>query len=383
VLRRSITLAPGESRDIELRLPAERPPLRVLTRAEDGAPLAGATVSLLSLDPNVPLRLSAESDARGESSLLDAVGIPATLRVQAPGYRMFEAELEAVPAQVEVSLTRGVSVSGRVTQSGGREGVRGARLVLLQDGQRRDTSSDENGDYELSGVALGPATLSVQHPKFSGGTWEVLIEPSAREGQAVPLDPLDLTEPGLASGTVLDAAGEPVRGARVGVGLVPAFVPVAASFPGFVETDARGRFELRGLEPGRVSLSAYAAGVGRGSLDNVVITSGERITDLSIRLIPTHTDTEPQAIANVAVTLGERLVGGDLEVVIVNVAAQSEAERAGVRQGDVLWSVDDEGVADMADARALLGGSDGSDVILELGRDGEALLVRVRREAVR
>jgi S1-C subfamily serine protease len=67
----------------------------------------------------------------------------------------------------------------------------------------------------------------------------------------------------------------------------------------------------------------------------------------------------------------------------VNVAVGSEAERAGVREGDVLWSVDDEVVADMADARALLGGSDGSDVILELWRDGEPAFVRVRREAVR
>ena len=49
----------------------------------------------------------------------------------------------------------------------------------------------------------------------------------------------------------------------------------------------------------------------------------------------------------------------------------------------MLWSVDDEVVADMADARALLGGSDGSDVILELWRDGEPSFVRVRREAVR
>ncbi len=383
VLRRSVTLGPGESREIELRLPAERPPLRVVTRGEDGLPLAGATVALLSLEPTVPLRLSAESDARGETSLLDAVGIPATLRVQAPGYRLFETELDAVPAQIEVSLSRGVRVSGRVTQSGGREGVRGAQVVLLQAGQRRGATSDENGEYELSGVVLGPAALSIQHPKFSSGTWDVLIEPGVREGQAAPLEPLDLTEPGLASGTVVDAQGEPVRGARVGVGLVPAFVPVGARFPGFVETDERGRFELRGLEPGTVTLSAYAAGVGRGSLKNVVIASSERTRELEIRLNPTHSDAEASAIANVAVTLGERLVGADLEVVIVNVAAQSEAERAGVRQGDVLWSVDDEVVTDMADARALLGGSDGSDVILELWREEEAFLVRVRREPVR
>jgi C-terminal processing protease CtpA/Prc len=115
----------------------------------------------------------------------------------------------------------------------------------------------------------------------------------------------------------------------------------------------------------------------------VVISSGERTTGLEISLVPTHPEAEPSAMANVAVTLGERQAADEIEVVIVNVAAGSEAERAGVRQGDVLWSIDDEVVADMADARSLLGGSAGSDVILELERDGDVAFVRVRREAVR
>jgi S1-C subfamily serine protease len=130
-------------------------------------------------------------------------------------------------------------------------------------------------------------------------------------------------------------------------------------------------------------LSAYAANIGRGSLRGVRVNAGEPATDLEIVLDPSHGEREPSALMNVAVTLGERRVDAELEVVIVNVAAGSEAERAGVRQGDVLWSVDDEVVADMTDARELLGGSEGSDVILELERDGEALFVRVRREAVR
>jgi hypothetical protein len=383
VLRQSLELDPGEAREIELKLPAERPALTVTTRGDDGQPLPGANVSLLSLDPNVPVRQSVESDARGECSLLDVVGIRATLRVQAPGFRTVETELDSVPARIEVALSRGVSVAGRVTQARGREGVRGAELVLLQEGQRRSGISDEHGDYEITGVALGPATLSLRHPDFSAQTWDVTIAAGDREGRALPLPPIELEEPGSASGRVLDARGVPVRGARVGVGLVPAFVPVGAKLPGFVESDERGRFELRGLEPGPQTLSAYAAGVGRGSLADVVISSRERTAGLEIKLVPTGAESEPPALANVAVTLGERVVGSELEVVIVNVAAGSEAERAGVRQGDVLWSVDDQAALDMTDARAMLGGSEGSDVVLELARDGETRLVRVRREAVR
>jgi carboxypeptidase family protein/PDZ domain-containing protein len=382
VVRKSFSLSPGESRAIELTLPAERAGLGVVVLDGDGRPLPGASVSLLSLDARVPLRASAESDAHGEVSVLEAVGIFASLRVQAPGYRSFEAELDPVPPRLTVRLERGVSVRGRITQVRGRSGVRGATVVLLQAGERRSALSDDAGEYQLDGVALGPATLTVTHPEFSSETWEVTVEPSAREGEAVDLEPIDLVESGAASGVVVDARGEPVRGARVGVGLVPAFVPSGSKPIGFVETDASGHFELRGLTPGRVTLSAYASGAGRGQLADVVVTANEPTTGLRIRL-SAHAESARSGPANVAVTLGERHSGADLEVVIVNVAAQSEAERAGVRQGDVLWSVDDEVVLDMADARRALGGAVGSDVVLELDREGETSFARVRRELVR
>ena len=338
---------------------------------------------MLSLDPRVPLRLGGESDVRGECQLPDAAGLAATLRVQASGYVPFTTELDPVPERVSVTLTPGLRVSGRVTRVRGREPVAGAEISLLQAGQRASAKTDNRGEYTLDGVALGAAVLSVRHRDFSAETWDVTIEPGLRDGLARELEPIDLVEPAFASGTVVDASGAPVRGARVGVGLVPAFVPAGAAMAGLVETDALGRFELRGLAPGRVTLSAYATGYGRGSLSAVELRAGDGATGLVIALEPSRAGAEPPPPANVAVTLGERRAGDELEVVIVNVAAGSEAERAGVRSGDVLWSVDDELVLDMADARRALGGSIGSDVILELERDGQTELVRLRREAVR
>jgi hypothetical protein len=383
VLRKELSLSAGEARDIELTLPPEREPLGVLVLGENERPLEGATVSLLSLDPRVPLRLGGESDVRGECQLPDAAGLAATLRVQASGYVPFATELDPVPERVSVTLTPGLRVSGRLTRVRGREPVAGAEISLLQGGQRASTKSDDRGEYTLEGVALGDAVLSVRHRDFSTETWDVTIEPGSIDGLARELEPIDLEEPAFASGTVVDASGVPVRGARVGVGLVPAFVPAGAALAGLVETDARGRFELRGLTPGRVTLSAYATGQGRGILADVELRAGEGATGLVIELAPSRSGGEPPPPANVAVTLGERGSGEELEVVIVNVAVGSEAERAGVRSGDVLWSVDDELVLDMAEARRALGGSVGSDVILELERDGATRLVRLRREAVR
>ena len=382
VLRKPLSLAAGEAREIELTLPPERPPLALLVRGDADRALEGAAVSLLSLDPQVPLRLGGESDVRGECQLPDAAGLAATLRVQAPGYIPFSTELDPVPERVSVTLTPGLRVSGRVTQARGRQPVAGAEIALLQSGRRVSARTDESGEYALDGVALGAAVLSVRHREFSSETWDVAIEPGLREGVARELEPIDLADSAFASGTVVDPSGAPVRGARVGVGLVPAFVPAGAVPAGWVETDGRGRFELRGLAPGRVTLSAYAAAHGRGSLPDVELRAGEHASGLVIALDPARAGTDA-APANVAVTLGERGSGEALEVVIVNVAAGSEAERGGLRPGDVLWSVDDELVLDMVEARRALGGAVGSDVILELEREGETQLVRLRREAVR
>jgi C-terminal processing protease CtpA/Prc len=84
-----------------------------------------------------------------------------------------------------------------------------------------------------------------------------------------------------------------------------------------------------------------------------------------------------------AVTLGERGSGGDLEVVIIHVAPASEAERGGLRVGDVIESVDGAAAASMGDARARLGGPTGSDVVVSVARGDKVLSLRVAREPVR
>jgi S1-C subfamily serine protease len=85
---------------------------------------------------------------------------------------------------------------------------------------------------------------------------------------------------------------------------------------------------------------------------------------------------------SVAVTLGET-GGPDREVVIADVAAGSEAERAGLRPGDVLLSVDGVKVERIEDARAKLTGPAALDVLLKLRRGDRFDLRRVPREPTR
>jgi C-terminal processing protease CtpA/Prc len=86
---------------------------------------------------------------------------------------------------------------------------------------------------------------------------------------------------------------------------------------------------------------------------------------------------------NVAVTLGERGSGAAVEVVVVNVSATSEAERAGIAAGDVIAEVDGTPVRSMADARKRMAGRPATDVVLEVRRESGSVTLRVQRELVR
>jgi carboxyl-terminal processing protease len=115
----------------------------------------------------------------------------------------------------------------------------------------------------------------------------------------------------------------------------------------------------------------------------VDVQSNRTQSGLRITLRPSGSEQDPFAPGGVAVTLGERGNGSALEVVVVSVSENSEAERAGLEPGDVVTAIDDAKPASMNDARARLSGPLRSDVVLSLERGGAALRLSVLREAVR
>jgi hypothetical protein len=234
----------------------------------------------------------------------------------------------------------------------------------------------------LSELAAGNARISVRAPGFAPLTRTLAIPDSGgRRSFAIPR--IELAAEGTLQGQVVDARGDPIAGARVARDAVPTWLPVGSSPPGMSTTDAQGRFSLRELPEGTVTLEAYAPGLGRARIAGVKIGAGREAEDVRI-VIARGDDEEPPvdlaASGSVAVTLGE--TGAPAEVIVVSVVEGSEAEHAGVAPGDVLLAIDGARVGGMAEARTRLSGSVADDLVVTLRRGDRTLAVRVAREPI-
>jgi hypothetical protein len=382
VLRKTIDVPEGKRTELELELPKVRDPVRIVVTG-NGESLELAEVTVLSLDPNVPLRETLFTDSDGMAEILDARGLSLRLVVEAPGFPRRAVVLEDAPDSVPVALEQGVIVEGTVTAGRGRSWVDGARVSLIFEGSRRVTLTDAEGRFKIADVAPGTVHVTVSHGEFATAELDVTVTRPTRADRALTLDPIDLVEPGSVEGDVVSAEGEPVSGARVAVGLVPTFLPAGALPPGVAQTDSNGHFVLTGVAPGRQVLEALSPISGRGRSATVDVTAG-RVTD-RVRITLTEPAADDGSVlgGNVAVTLGERGSGSSLEVVVANVSATSEAERAGIAAGDVITEVDGAPVRGMADARKRMAGRPGTDVVIGVRREADSVILRVQRELVR
>ena len=379
-LRRAVTLGDDPREQLELVLPAPRKDVRFVVLDEREEPVPVAQVTVLSLDPEVPLRETRFSAADGSVELSAAAGVQARVAVESPGVARRDGVWAELPEEGRLGLRRATAVTGRVTAVRGRQPAPGARVVFRGEGVRREARADLNGEYRLGDVPPGAFTVSVEHPELGRGSLEVTVTRRERD-RPFEVPTIDLVEAAVVRGRVLDAAGEAVPGARVAVGVVPAYLPQGALPQGVVVTDGAGEFVLEGVEAGRRTVSAQAPGVGRGSA-TVVLGAGDEHRDLVIRLTEPPAEDGHDWRGGIAVTLGERDGRRGPVVVLVHVAEGSEAERAGLQAGDVLLEVDGHAVDGMADARQRLGGPAGSDVVLALSRGGSTVRTRVARESL-
>jgi protocatechuate 3,4-dioxygenase beta subunit len=367
-------------KEITLKLPEPRLPLPVRVRDDRGYPLGSVQVTATSLEPGVPLRATAFTDARGEAALKGARGVSLRVEAFAPGHAPARVTVEPSASELTLSLAAAEKATGEVLSSRG-DPVEGADVVLYTELGARHARTDAEGAFTIAELAPGPAQVRVRAAGFAPTARAITI-PSGGGDRPYAIPRIELASGGTLEGVVVDGRGDPVQGARVAQDRVPTYLAVGATPAGIAVTDAKGRFSLADLPEGSVTLEAYAPELGRVRVEGVRVIAGRPSESVRIVLLQTKDDTpEPATSGGVAVTLGE--TSGEREVVVVAVAEGSEAERAGLLPGDIVVDVDGVRVQTIEEARARLSGPAGDDVVLRLRRGEKTETVRVSRERVR
>ncbi len=186
----------------------------------------------------------------------------------------------------ELTLDRGQTVRGRVEDSSGR-GISGATLYLKtdidmpfvrpdgDDGKAKiaEAVSDDNGRFEMPGLAAGGYVLTCEHADFATEKVQVGI----RKGADPPPMTVVMKEAGVIFG-VVSAPRTPVEsewpdpeGVRAISMTEPRVVEMVDIHPGyagflgkkgplFTPLEEGGGYELRGMPPGRWMVVAYRQG---------------------------------------------------------------------------------------------------------------------------
>ncbi len=380
-VKKVLEVPEGKRKEIEITLPERRDAVIIYVENPDGAAVALAQVTVLSLDPDQPLRATYFTSERGEVEVEDARGLPLQVIVVAPGFARAEQQIKSAGERLELELELAVTVSGQVTAVRGRQFVEGATVVVIGAGEQRSGRTDAEGSYSIEGATPGAVRVVVSHPDYARVERSVVVERTSRDRPFV-LPSIDLSAPATLEGEVVDPRGDPVAGARVALDIAPAFLPAGPLPAGVALSDARGHFVLRGVGAGDLVVEAYSADVGRGRA-RIKVSEGDTARGLKIVLSEPVGDAEPAASGSLAVTLGERDFEDEVVVVLIQVTAGSEAERAGLLRGDFVLAVDGVAVNSMTAARTRMSGPVRGDVVLLIERAGAQRSLRVRREQVR
>jgi hypothetical protein len=379
--RASVVIPDGGRQTVTLTLPESRPPLSVRVKDDRGYPLEMVQITVASLDPALPLRSTSFTDPRGDAKVPNAAGLTLRLEARAPGHAPKIVKVDVGAETLDLVLNLAEALTGEVRSTRG-DPIAEADVAITTDVGTTHARTDRSGAFSVPDLPAGKGHLVARAAGFAPGEQEIAT--AGAPSHRVILPRIELSEEGIAEGVVLDGRGDPVPGARVARDRVPTYLAVGTTPRGIAVTDARGRFRLGELPAGAHTFEAYAPDVGRASVEGVRVSVGRTTSGVDIRL---SKDTEghsqePASLGGVAVTLGETS-GDPKEVVLVDVALASEAERAGLAVGDVVLQVDGLAVHSMAEARAKLAGPMGDDVVVKFRRGEETDSVRVAREAVR
>ena len=156
--------------------------------------------------------------------------------------------------------------------------IEGVRVVLVaDDGSETVTETDDNGAFEVVGLAPGRYQLSC----YKDGYWDVVGKPVtviAGGNHDVSMRTAEEAKTGAVRGIVVDpvTAQRLIKGVRV-------VVVAASGLETEGETVSNGEFKIVGLAPGRYLLSCYKKGYGdRVGKPVTVVAGGEHYVPINM-----------------------------------------------------------------------------------------------------
>lgn len=170
------------------------------------------------------------------------------------------------------------SISGHVTMSG--KPAPGVMVVAMMSTSFFDnktvakTSTDEEGNYKLKGLAAGRFVVMPLVKSFvvaTGGVYKQPGQPvNLAEGEAVTKIDFMLVRGGVITGRITDAEGHPLIGERVSIVLKDSTPQASSPMSMFSgprnQTDDRGVYRSYGLGPGSYKVSVGQAAAAGGAV---------------------------------------------------------------------------------------------------------------------
>ncbi len=306
-----VAVRPGEPVDLVLVRPCE---LHGIVRdAVSGEPITTFRVFVQrDRTPHAYGPGHAFCDVAVKFAILDLEPGRKFVAVYAPGYAMGQAEVEFASGDeraVEIELSRGMSISGRVAGEGGKP-IEGAQVVVLREGEepaaeskgsrpgggfytigrdgrrvgflfeqlRADVAqSGADGTFSAEGGSPGLVSVHVQHPDYVEAATEVF---EVTAGVPVDIGLLRLRLGAGIEGAVFDARGRPYPAGAVELKRIDVETGSSRAGHRVVHLSPDGRFRTTGLLPGRYAVEYFGEPSTRVEID----LRDDKVEEIEIRL---------------------------------------------------------------------------------------------------